>query len=1208
MREFPEMSERDVEAIFLRVLEATDRSAAVRELCGNDRNLRARIESLLQAHEQAGRFFDKPFVSVSQSQTRSNGTTPHDSAEWQIHEEPSVADAKDYPDYLQPCERPDRIGLMGHYEILEEIGRGGMGVVLRGWDTKLHRIVAVKLLAPRLADRGTARQWFLREARSAAAVCHEHVVTIHAVEDGGPLPFLVMECIEGRSLQQRIDACGALSLKEILRIGLQIAQGLAAAHAHGLVHRDIKPANILLENGVERVHITDFGLAQTVDDANVNHENLITGTPPYMSPEQAENGKVDYRSDLFSLGSVLYAMCTGEPAFHAPSVKLTLKRVCEDTPTPIANLNPDIPEWLIAAIDKLLAKQPNDRFASATEVADLLTERLFQLQQGESFPSLVAENHNSPASAAGSVTGNRFVLLTTVFLLTFGFPIAFFLGNSLWSHSRPQTIANSKEIPQNILLSGSKNADVLILTITGPNSATYRLNDGEAIVVRNLSAFAFHGGDGNDTFIVDYNGQSRFATDIVFHGGRQSADGSGDSVTIQGLPRGVTASTIRFLPATEAGNNLIAELDPDGIPVNGDESRIVLHGVEPVALRSPVAHLVVDLQNKTETLTISDDGPGTQDPDSNQDTGHSYLAFRTGDAGLQFANPTKSLVISDKQGARTINVTTPDAEWQADLILEDADRNNTVEMHSELRLNSGNLKLYARTIKVKAGVAVTSNGNIEFNAARNITLHAESSLSTANGSISLVANKARSVSGRFAGINLFKASLTTTDGNIHLSGTGGNTGTGNYGVTLNSKSVVKAGGSGNITILGNGGLSSGNMNPGVTVANGSQLTTEGRDIKVTGVGGGIEPSHTNTGVNVASECLVQTGGMGAVVIHGTGGGGTGDNILGVNLGGKSLLTSSGGMVSVTGHSGKSMKGNTCGVRLRQWSTVSSGGSGNVIVKGVCRAENGPGNYGVKVGWQSTITSGGAGNVLVHGSAGRSQSEHGIIGVAVVSKSTVTSGGTGTVRIEGTGGTCPGSGNHGIYVSDVNTSVRSGGGSVELFGTGGGSGESVANCGIVVNGRAWVIAKGTGNTTLHGIGGKAAKGKNQGVVVKQSGLVASDAGNIDITGTGGGTESACDNHGVLVADSGKIRVGKNGTVTVKGVGGNTYGLSNYGILVTGKRSIITSTDGDVHVIGKAGGTDDTHDDQDVRVESPGRISAGGTVTINGIGQAGEGKPD
>src|SRR5205823_2188910 len=165
-----------------------------------------------------------------------------------------------------------------------------------------------------------------------------------------------------------------------------IADGLAAAHRQGLVHRDIKPANILLENGVERVKITDFGLARAIDDASVTQSGVIAGTPMFMAPEQAAGEPVDHRADLFSLGSVLYAMCTGHPPFRASGTMAVLKRVIEDTSRPIRAINSDIPQWLCDIIAKLHAKNPTDRFQSAKELADLLGQHLAHLQQPSVVP------------------------------------------------------------------------------------------------------------------------------------------------------------------------------------------------------------------------------------------------------------------------------------------------------------------------------------------------------------------------------------------------------------------------------------------------------------------------------------------------------------------------------------------------------------------------------------------------------------------------------------------------------------------------------------------------------------------------------------------------------------------------------------------------------------------------------------------------------
>jgi Protein kinase domain/Domain of Unknown Function (DUF1080) len=284
--------------------------------------------------------------------------------------------------FLDPPAEPGHLGRMGHYEILGIVGRGGMGVVLKALDERLRRVVAIKVLGPQYTTSGSARARFAREARAAAAVSHDHVVPIYHVAEHRGIPFLVMPLIAGKSLQDRIEQDGPLELKETLRIGMQTACGLAAAHKQGLVHRDIKPANILLENGVERVKITDFGLARAVDDASVTQSGVITGTPMFMSPEQARGEfKVDARSDLFSLGSVLYMMATGRPPFRASGTHAVLRRVIEETPRPMRDVIADAPGWFEAIVAKLHAKRPDDRFQSAQEIADLLAQHLAHLQE-----------------------------------------------------------------------------------------------------------------------------------------------------------------------------------------------------------------------------------------------------------------------------------------------------------------------------------------------------------------------------------------------------------------------------------------------------------------------------------------------------------------------------------------------------------------------------------------------------------------------------------------------------------------------------------------------------------------------------------------------------------------------------------------------------------------------------------------------------------
>src|SRR5205823_3653019 len=215
------------------------------------------------------------------------------------------------------------------------------------------RHVAIKVMAAAVAGSATARRRFTREAQAAAAVSHDHIVTVHRVHEAAGLPYLVMQYIPGESLQARLDHTGPLEVTEVVRIGLQTASGLAAAHAQGLIHRDIKPANLLLENGLARVKITDFGLARTADDVGLTQDGVVAGTPEYMAPEQARGEPVDHRADLFSLCSVLYALCTGVPPFRGESTAAVLRRVEEETPRPIPALNPDIPAPLVTVVDTL---------------------------------------------------------------------------------------------------------------------------------------------------------------------------------------------------------------------------------------------------------------------------------------------------------------------------------------------------------------------------------------------------------------------------------------------------------------------------------------------------------------------------------------------------------------------------------------------------------------------------------------------------------------------------------------------------------------------------------------------------------------------------------------------------------------------------------------------------------------------------------------
>ncbi len=280
---------------------------------------------------------------------------------------------------LQPPSHPEMLGRLGRYEMERMIGSGGMGIVFKAFDTELNRVVAVKVLAPYLATRGSARKRFAREARAAAGVRDDHVVPIFNVESVHEPLFLVMQYVAGGSLQEKLDRDGPLEVAEVLRIGLQTAKGLAAAHSQGLIHRDVKPSNILLDEGIERALLTDFGLARAEDDACLTRSGFHPGTPHYMSPEQVRGEAIDGRSDLFSLGCVLHALCTGHSPFRADTSYAVMRRITDEAPRSIRELNSNIPQWLEAIVMKLLSKSRDDRFDSAEQVAELLVKCLSHL-------------------------------------------------------------------------------------------------------------------------------------------------------------------------------------------------------------------------------------------------------------------------------------------------------------------------------------------------------------------------------------------------------------------------------------------------------------------------------------------------------------------------------------------------------------------------------------------------------------------------------------------------------------------------------------------------------------------------------------------------------------------------------------------------------------------------------------------------------------
>jgi eukaryotic-like serine/threonine-protein kinase len=278
--------------------------------------------------------------------------------------------------FLGPSSEPGDLGRLGPYRILEVLGAGGMGMVFRAHDERLRRDLAVKVIKPDLGGRPQVVELFLQEARAAAAVEHENIVTVYQADVEKGIPYLAMPLLRGESLEARLGrAGGPLSIDDVLHIARETANGLAAAHEHGLVHRDIKPGNLWLEYPREagpdvslsvcRVKILDFGLAQT---HGTGDEGTIAGTPAYMAPEQAQGYPLDGRADLFSLGCILYRAATGKPAFTGNNVYDLLIKMATEGPPPVRTVNPAVPEDLAGLIERLLARNREERFPSAGAV------------------------------------------------------------------------------------------------------------------------------------------------------------------------------------------------------------------------------------------------------------------------------------------------------------------------------------------------------------------------------------------------------------------------------------------------------------------------------------------------------------------------------------------------------------------------------------------------------------------------------------------------------------------------------------------------------------------------------------------------------------------------------------------------------------------------------------------------------------------------
>jgi WD40 repeat protein len=331
---------------------ARERVQATQEIIGKvPAELWTRLQELPQS----------PPTALTQDITLSQSSAPDQATQ-------STEHTPDDRALLAPPQQPDEIGRLGPYRVLGVLGRGGMGVVYLADDPRLQRRVALKAMLPRAAAKPAAEQRFLREARAAAALSSEHIAHIYDVGAERGVLYLAMEHLQGCPLDRHLADGTPRPVAEILRIGRDVATGLAIAHEKGLIHRDIKPGNIWLEQGSGRCKLLDFGLARANNDAQITQSGAIIGTPAYMAPEQARGESVDARADLFSLGCVLYRLCTGSVPFRGRDAISVLMALAVDNPASPHSVNAAIPRSLSDLVMRLLAKEAASRPASAREV------------------------------------------------------------------------------------------------------------------------------------------------------------------------------------------------------------------------------------------------------------------------------------------------------------------------------------------------------------------------------------------------------------------------------------------------------------------------------------------------------------------------------------------------------------------------------------------------------------------------------------------------------------------------------------------------------------------------------------------------------------------------------------------------------------------------------------------------------------------------
>src|SRR2546421_11510602 len=328
--------------------EPAERPAFLDEACQGDKLLRQQVNSFIVSHEQAGGFIEEPAFEVMAESLENKQT--------------------------------ELIGqTLGHYKILEQIGKGGMGEVYRARDTRLGRDIAIKVLPSAFSSDADRLRLFEQEARAGSALNHPNILVIHDIGTENGSPYTVTELLQGETLRQRLDTT-TIPPRKAIDYALQIARGLAAAHDRGIIHRDLKPQNLFITRDGQ-LKILDFGLAKLIQPAIPlqtevptrlagadTASGMVMGTAAYMSPEQVRGQAADHRSDIFSFGAVLYEMLTGKPAFRGDSPIETMNAILKEEPVELSEANRNIPAGLERVVSHCLEKKPDERFQSTRDL------------------------------------------------------------------------------------------------------------------------------------------------------------------------------------------------------------------------------------------------------------------------------------------------------------------------------------------------------------------------------------------------------------------------------------------------------------------------------------------------------------------------------------------------------------------------------------------------------------------------------------------------------------------------------------------------------------------------------------------------------------------------------------------------------------------------------------------------------------------------